>query len=166
MNWRSIPAQETVELTGCVTILDRPLILRLWPQNASSNSQSQLRGVYLITLISFGVIDEAILGGKPKPSEDSGLNTHYFRCLRTASNTNKCIKGNFSKAAATVSKRSPSDCSFFVAEPTEGRKGERAVESHPEIQLTRGIDFPEFIPGVVESQRWFKLEQPQLHGTG
>lgn len=34
---------------------------------------------------------------------------------------------------------------------------------HPVSLLTRGVDFPEFIPGVVESQRWLKFKQPQFH---
>ena len=53
-----------MRLTSCVSILDRPLILKLRPQEASSDGQSQLRDVYLITLVRLGVIDETVLRGE------------------------------------------------------------------------------------------------------
>jgi len=53
-----------MRLTGRVPILDRLLILEHRPQDTSSNSQSQLRDVYLVTLFRLCVADEAVLGGK------------------------------------------------------------------------------------------------------
>ena len=47
-------------------ILERPLILKLRPQNAASDCQCQLRDVYLVALSGLGDDDEAILGGKAK----------------------------------------------------------------------------------------------------
>lgn len=55
-----------MELTGCMPILERPLILKLRPQNAASDCQCQLRDVYLVALSGLGDDDEAILGGKAK----------------------------------------------------------------------------------------------------
>ena len=58
-----------MQRTGWVSVLDRPLVLELWPQDAPSDSQGQPRYIHFVALFSFGVIDEAALADKQGPQK-------------------------------------------------------------------------------------------------
>ena len=78
--WVSRQTQVYMRLTGRVSILDRPLTLELRSQDASSNGQSELRDVYLITLLCLGVGDETVLVDKQELLGSKVLCTYYLKC--------------------------------------------------------------------------------------
>lgn len=82
-------AQSDIGLTGRMSVLNGPLILKLRPQEASSDGQSQLRDVHLVSFFRLGIVNEATPGDEQPPLDGEALITYYLRCWRKASNTDR-----------------------------------------------------------------------------